>query len=261
MCIDYLAKTDWTQFGVHELPEGQPRKLASYIWHGNLEAGFEHLKHFSLSSAMLPYSNLYTYGLLPGMLIQLHLERHRIKHLNELVREQMPRNQAARLTRCLDRYLTCLFVGFPAFLALGHFHIDRTWPHYLLAGIGLACSSSAFYIYSFLPLDWSLLARWSGQDKLLKTWAIQVQSVEIPACKSVLVLTVLCMLSAAWKTAYLGDDLRSLAFGVLETLVIIAYQVVLGVFNIDEKMIEARSRRSPSNNLTKQQMADTLLGS
>merc|ERR1712129_112211 len=255
---DYLANTDWTQFGIHELPDGQPRQLASYLWLGNLGAGFEHLKHFSLSGAMLPHSKLYTYGLAPVMMLQMYLEWYRIKHLRMLVRDQMPCSQAVYVSRCLDCYLKCLFVGFPAFLALGHFHIDRTLPHYLLAGTGLVCVTSAFCIYIALPLDSQVLVRWSGQEKVLKTWAFQVKSVEIPACKAVMVLTILCMMSAAWKTNYLGDDLRSLAFGVLETIVILGYQVVMALFAIDERMIGVLSRTTSSDLLPKPQVAGAL---
>lgn len=210
---------------------------------------------------MLPYSNLYTYGLAPGMMLQLYLEWYRILHLRMLVREQMPCIQARYVSRWLDCYLKCLFVGLPAFLALGHFNIDRTLPHYLLAGTGLFCVTSALCIYVALPLDLPRLAHWNGQEKLLKTWAFQVKRIEIPACKALIVLTILCMMSAAWKTNYLGDDLRSLAFGVLETVVIIGYQVVMALFAIDEQMIRVLSYPRSSDILPKAQVAETLTAS
>lgn len=237
MYLSYLLHFDWTQFGVHELPEGHPRKLHEYIWLGNLQAGFLYLQDFSLSGAMLPYSKLYTYGLGPVLLLQLALEYDRILWLKRLIYERTSYAKDRRVISCLDTYFKCALIGFISFLFLGVFDIEQTIPHYVCAGVGLLFVTVAIcsYIRAFGPGD---LACQKSADESLRRWSSNVRKFELPTLRAVLILTAICFASAAWKTDFLGDDRRSLVFGVLETTVILGYQAMFVAFTVNDHMID-----------------------
>jgi len=79
-------------------------------------------------------------------------------------------------------------------------------------------------------------SRDDGDDDLA-AWTAKTRRWVLPVMKSVLGLTAICVLSAAWKCERLGDDTRSLLFGVLETMVLIGYEFVLGSFIVDDNSV------------------------
>lgn len=180
---------------------------------------------------MLPHLDLYMLVGLPSCIVHIILERDRITWLEALVLRRLPFEEAQRVIRWLELYFWSLVVGTLGFGFLIRIHIDIALPHYICSFTGLAGVTLAMAVYLVAPIDFDALGKGCDDGE---AWASQVQRWVKTMLRLVLALTALCFASALWKCEGLGDDRRSLVFGVLETATIVGYQFVLGAMVVDD---------------------------
>ncbi|CAK0811101.1 unnamed protein product [Prorocentrum cordatum] len=236
----YLLSIDWGLFGqLQHLQHGESPRMTDYIWARNFDAAFKHLRLFSFSAAMLPSLDVYLFLGVPGSVVHLVLERDRVTWLQSFLKLRTPCCSAHRAARWLEMYYWSLVLGSLSFLMLARVHIDMSWPHYFCSASGLLFTTTALCLYLVMPFQVALV----GADGCSE-WLAQAKRWVFPSLWLVLGLTAMCFASALWKCERLGDDRPSLVFGVLETITITGYQLVLGVFVVDDRMM-ARTRVAP----------------
>lgn len=64
-----------------------------------------------------------------------------------------------------------------------------------------------------------------------------------PCVKVVLVVHLMAVVAGAWKAENLGNDTKALLFGIVETAVVLGYQVFMGAMVVDDLMM---GRRAPA---------------
>lgn len=243
--IDYLMIVDWAKFGLHPMAPGTSRRLADYFLSGHFDEGLAHLKDFTFSAAMLLHGRLYTLTLALAAAVQLPLEHDRIRWLQQLFTRDMRPDDAMHVCKWLDVYLYGLGLGYLAFLTLGYFDIDTPLLHYFFSGLGLLSTTSAMYAHSTVPCMPSVEATPRNNDDCeLAKWTIRAKRITRPCLHLIMCLTVICIISAMWKCEKLGDDWRSLIFGLLETMVIVAYQLGVGISAADDSMVDSKVVKS-----------------
>ncbi|CAK0881819.1 unnamed protein product [Prorocentrum cordatum] len=92
------------------------------------------------------------------------------------------------------------------------------------------------------PLDIGALAQ-SGGRPAFAAWSAAAGWVR-PCVKVVLVVHLMAVVAGAWKAENLGNDTRALLFGIVETAVVLGYQVFQGVMVVDDLMM---GRRAPAS--------------
>jgi len=241
MCIyiyaAYLACDERERFlGLKGPDEGAvPKRLADYLSAGDFDSAFEGLKSFTFSLAMLDRLCLFFVVGAPVALIFLALERDRVRWIQALVSKHLPAEQARSAVRCLELYLWSLGSMFAFIMLLVPFHLDKPWAHYATAACALTLGFSSICLYLVAPIDVDRLTVSGSSEFTL--WASRQHSVVRPLLKCQAFLHVLLLASAVWKGENMGDDRAALLFGVLETLVIVGYQLVQGIFVCDDAIV------------------------
>jgi len=263
----YLVQNERESLGRMSILDGSPhttgvahQKLATYLSAGDYDGAFESLKSFTFSLAMLDRLSLFFFVGAPVSVVFFALERDRVRWLQAAVMERLPVEQAKIAARYLEVYLWCLVIMFVFILLLVPFHLDRPRAHYPVAGVALGLGFSSICLYLAAPIDFERL---TGGDDALMLWASRQRSCVRPVLKLQALLHVFTLASAVLKGEQLGDDRAALLFGVFETLTILGYQVMQGVFVLDDVVVgsglpsmaapasegPARQRASSSNML------------
>mmetsp|Transcript_99799 Transcript_99799/g.316792 ORF Transcript_99799/g.316792 Transcript_99799/m.316792 type:complete len:308 (-) Transcript_99799:16-939(-) len=201
------------------------------------DSALEHLRLFSFSDAMSQNLTVYLLVGAPVAVIFFILEWDRVRWLQSLVLECLPPEQGRRAARWLEAYLCSITLTLAFVLSLARFHLELPKAHYLCAGCAFLCGSLSACIYLAVPVDFSSMAARAGADAGLVEWAPRVQRWVRPSLKLVLGLHVVATLAGIWKAQSLGDERAALTFGVLETAVVLGYQLFLAVFVIDDIMV------------------------
>jgi len=237
--IAHLIELEWEQFGRSNavLDAGKSHRLWDYI-RADLDAAFEHLRLLTFSDAMLRHLHVYLVVGTPVALVLFVLERDRIRWLQALAEARLPPQEAARASWWLRLYLQVVSVMLVLILAIAPFHLGLPRMHYLIAGSALCLGlvSVCAYLNALHILD-ALLAQDSEQNGELAAWTWRVRHCVRPALKFIVVIHVLAGISAVVKAESLGDDRSALAFGIMETLVVLGYQLYQGVFIVDDMMV------------------------
>lgn len=219
--------------------EAQHESLLDYVWGGELDPAFDKLRDFTFSEAMLQNINTYMLVGTPVAAVFFFLEHDRIRWLQALVAERMPRGEAERATWWLEFYLRCVVAAYFFVLALAPCHLEMPRVHYFCAAGALSFGITSVSVYLYAPVDYTRLGQTQGETSLA-AWTSRVQRWVRPALKLVIGLHFAAGAAAIWKARRLGDDHAALLFGVLETAVVLSYQLWQGVFVVDDAMVHRK---------------------
>lgn len=236
----HLMGVEWGQFGRLKISKGEVQSLREYLRLWDLDPAFEHLRLFTFSEAMLENLKVYVAVGTPVAVVIFALERDRIRWLQGLLLESLPQGQAGRAKRWLELYLWALGLTLLFILSIGPFHLELPRAHYLCTACALTCGSASMGLYLGAPVDLSAVAAAAGED--IGAWTLRQRWVR-PVLKLVLGLHVVALMAGAWKAHNLQDDCAALLFGVLETALILGYQLFQGVFVVDDVMVSLKSER------------------
>mmetsp|Transcript_87514 Transcript_87514/g.220193 ORF Transcript_87514/g.220193 Transcript_87514/m.220193 type:complete len:326 (+) Transcript_87514:89-1066(+) len=231
----HLLGVEWGRFGARALDEGAIRSVRDYLWHWDLDPVFEQLRLFTFSQAMLDNLSLYMIVGTPVSVVYFTLERDRIRWLQALLRQTLPDVQTRHANWWLDRYLVVFATLLVCILLLGPLHLELPCAHYCCAFCAIFLGFLSISIYLAAPID--LVALEQSGNAEAAAWASRARRVVRPALKFVLALHALALGAAVWKAESLGDDRSALLFGVLETALVLGYQLFAGVFVVDDAMV------------------------
>mmetsp|Transcript_20246 Transcript_20246/g.51352 ORF Transcript_20246/g.51352 Transcript_20246/m.51352 type:complete len:352 (+) Transcript_20246:92-1147(+) len=236
----HLLGFEWEQFGrFRTLAEGQSKSVRDYLWAWELDPAFEHLRHFTFSEAMLENLNLYLVVGTPVAVVLVVLERDRIRWLQHMLTGALPdAEKARRAKRCLDLYFWTLSTMMMFILLIGPFHLGWPRAHYCCAFSAITCGCISICLYLAATVDLSTVV--ANGDEEVAAWASGVVQWVRPVLKFVLSLHVLALGSAVWKAESLGDDRSALLFGILETTLVLGYQLFAGIFVVDDVLVARR---------------------
>lgn len=238
----------WGSFG----SAGELRRLSDYLWIGEVEAVFEHLRPLTFSDAMLQNLNMFMIVGVPVTAVYTLLEHKRIRWLQDLVLECMPSDQGKRASMWLEAYLWTVSTAFVFVLLLAVAHIERPHSHYICAGSAFSCALGSIFIYLLAPLDLCHSpAQASGKKQTdseteFELFTTRNQTLVRPVLKAVVAVHVAAGIAGAWKMQRLEDSRAALAFGITETAVIFGYQIFLAVFAVDDATVR-QEKLSGSN--------------
>jgi hypothetical protein len=127
-------------------------------------------------------------------------------------------------------------------VSIGFFHLEMPRAHYFFTGCAISCGCGSMALY-LLAVDCGALVQ--PGDPAFISWSLRVQRWVRPSVKAVLALHLVAVGVGAWKALSLTDDVRALAFGIVETTVIIGDQVFQGAMVVDDLMLD-HELRSPA---------------
>jgi len=238
--IAHLMELEWERFGrFRVLGAGESQRLWDYLRTWELDVAFEHLRLLTFSDAML--QNLHVYLLVgtPVAATIFVLERDRVRWLQALADARLPGEQARRASWWLKLYLRMVSMLLVMILSIAPFHLGMPRAHYICTACALFFGSTSIFTYltALGHLD-SVLAATSGEeDGDLVAWTRRVRRWVRPALKLVFCLHFVAAAAGALKAESLGDDRSALAFGILETLLVLGYQLFQGVFVVDDMVV------------------------
>jgi len=185
---------------------------------------------------MLQHIAVYLVVGTPVAITLLALERSRVRWLQGLMARRLGASGAARSVWWLEWYLRTVTVMLVLILMIGPCHLELPFAHYLCAGSALFCGALGMSLYLVATSDLEALA--DAEDQQLLAWTGRQRRCVRPVLKAVLLLHVLAGAAGAWKSESLGDDGSALLFGVLETSLILGYQLFQAVFVVDDMMVD-----------------------
>jgi hypothetical protein len=222
-----------------------------YLRVSDLDGAFDQLRVFTFSEAMLHRIAVYLFVGTPVAITLVALEYSRVRWLQGLMNQRLGTSRAARSVWWLEQYLRTVMVMLTLILMIGPCHLELPVAHYLCAGAALFCGATGMCLYLIATADLGSLIRRGTEDQQLLAWTDRVQNCVRPVLKAILLLHVLALLAGAWKSESLGDDGSALLFGVLETSLILGYQLFQAVFVVDDVMVGWKP--GPSSTLGTQQ--------
>lgn len=242
--LEYLLHLDWRDFGQ---PRTTRRLLDSL---DDMDTAFALLGKYTFSEAMLTKIPLYMLIGVPVAVVLLVLERDRVRWLQQRVTGTLPAEEAQRTVHRLEAYLRLVIAMLGCILALGPLHLELPWLHYPCALLAILCGFCALGVQLSLPVSASGLS---------------------PRARSTVGLIFAFHFAALaaghWKASGLGDDVRALCFGVVETLLVLLYQLWMALYTTEElQMYEAVSDEhaedlNANKPSCKADIPETLLGS
>eukprot|EP00747_Dinoflagellata_sp_TGD_P169489 gnl/TRDRNA2_/TRDRNA2_198558_c0_seq1.p1 gnl/TRDRNA2_/TRDRNA2_198558_c0~~gnl/TRDRNA2_/TRDRNA2_198558_c0_seq1.p1 ORF type:complete len:326 (+),score=58.43 gnl/TRDRNA2_/TRDRNA2_198558_c0_seq1:26-979(+) len=233
----YLLAMSWSP--APGPPQSRPPPLRHYLFASELDTAFEHLRTFTFSDAMLDNLGVFAAVGTPVAVLYLCLELDRIRWLQALVAARLPEVEARRASWWLEVYLWSAATCFIAVVLLVPLHLELPRLHYPCAGVALMAGSGAIGLYLAVPVNFQALAA-ADEDVgggLLAAWAARVQHHVRPVLMFVLVLHAAALVSAVLKAEMLGDERFAQLFGLLETSVILGYQLFVAVFAVDDVLV------------------------
>eukprot|EP00933_Yihiella_yeosuensis_P027336 TRINITY_DN21209_c0_g1_i1.p1 TRINITY_DN21209_c0_g1~~TRINITY_DN21209_c0_g1_i1.p1 ORF type:complete len:357 (-),score=65.68 TRINITY_DN21209_c0_g1_i1:167-1237(-) len=243
----HLLQIDWRRFGhLRTLEEGQSPNVFDYFVSGDLETAFDMLRIFTFSDAILQNLDLYMMVGTPVAIALFTLEKDRVRWLQSLFREALPEETAAEVVQQLQIYFYCISVTLVLILLIGPLHLDRPIPHYLCAGAAMSAGCTSITLYLTIPTD---LPASGGEGKRsdawreLMAWSKHTKNTVRPILKIALFCHVAVVVVGGLKASSLGDDYRALAFGIVETAVVIAYQAFQMAFVYEDFLIDAKATK------------------
>lgn len=246
--VAHLLELEWEHFGRWRvLGDGESQRLWDYVRAFDLEVAFEHLRLLTFSDAMLQNLHVYLIVGTPVAIVLFVLERDRVRWLQALAEARLPVEEAGRASWWLRVYLQAVSLMLILTLAIAPFHLGLPRAHYLAAGSALCLGmvSVCAYLTALRILD-ALMAQDGEQDGELVAWTWRTRHCVRPALMLVVVIHALAFIAAVVKAESLGDDRSALAFGILETLVVLGYQLYQGVFVVDDMMVGREALEAPS---------------
>eukprot|EP00405_Crypthecodinium_cohnii_P018154 CAMPEP_0206459424 /NCGR_PEP_ID=MMETSP0324_2-20121206/24164_1 /ASSEMBLY_ACC=CAM_ASM_000836 /TAXON_ID=2866 /ORGANISM="Crypthecodinium cohnii, Strain Seligo" /LENGTH=323 /DNA_ID=CAMNT_0053930965 /DNA_START=140 /DNA_END=1111 /DNA_ORIENTATION=+ len=240
----HLSGLDWNRFGnFRAIAEGDLQTVRDYLKTWDLDPVFNHLRLFTFSEAMLENLEVYMIVGTPVALSLFFLELQRTRWLDEVIGRALPGAGSSWMRMLLNAYMASFGITLSFILAIGPFHLELPRAHYICAflAIGFGCFSLILYLLATKDLN-PLLA--SGDVEAM-AWAAQTHDIVRPVLKCVAALHILVFVSATWKAESLADDRAALAFGIVETSLVLAYQVFGGIFFMDD-MLMGRALEAPA---------------
>lgn len=234
--VAHLLELEWERFGnLRGLAPGESPRLWDYLRIQELDTAFEHLRLLTFSDAMLRYLDVYLIVGTPVAVMLYVLERDRIQWLEALAQARLPAREAGRASWWLHFYRRVVSVMLLLILAIAPFHLGLPRLHYSVTACALSAGMLSIYAY-LTALQILDVESCEGEDELA-IWTRRARCWVRPALKLVISLHVLAFAAAVLKAESLGDDRSALAFGILETLVVLGYQLYQGVFIVDDMMV------------------------
>eukprot|EP00411_Alexandrium_monilatum_P017809 CAMPEP_0175254512 /NCGR_PEP_ID=MMETSP0093-20121207/37229_1 /TAXON_ID=311494 /ORGANISM="Alexandrium monilatum, Strain CCMP3105" /LENGTH=323 /DNA_ID=CAMNT_0016548835 /DNA_START=38 /DNA_END=1009 /DNA_ORIENTATION=- len=235
--VAHLLELEWERFGrMRVLGAGESQRLWDYLRTWELEPAFEHLRLLTFSEAMLQNLHVYMIVGTPVAVTLFVLERDRVRWLQDLAEARLPPDEAGCASWWLRSYLNAVSLLLALILAIGPFHLGLPRAHYLITAMALSLGvvSICFYLTALHAFEDLLDSEQGGE---FAAWTFRVRCWVRPALKLVIILHILAGAAAVLKAESLHDDLSALIFGILETMVVLGYQLYQGVFVVDDIMV------------------------
>lgn len=228
----HLAGLEWSDFGRYRALEmGQSRSIRDYLtaW----EPAFDHLRVFTFSEAILENLVVYTIIGIPVAMALLVVEWKRVRWLQSLVSKSLAQEMALRSNRLLEGYLWMFCATLVCIVLVGPLHLDMPRAHYACAASAITCAVNSMILYLVATAELTATAASVTTSDDMIAWATQQRWIR-PVLKAILVLHAVAFAAAAWKAESLGDDLPALIFGIVETMLVLAYQAWPLVLGLDD---------------------------
>jgi hypothetical protein len=228
-----------------DMPTGAPAgispRLVEQLWHGQFDVAFDCLGALTFSESMLSHLDLYVMVGLPVAIIYILCERDRVRWLQGLIAQHQLDDKRDDAIWRLECYLWCLATCFVFVVGLYPFPLTLPLAHYLVAAGAFAFGSCSIYLYVSLPVDWEGIANGAqamlGQEGGFQSWAWRQRYVVRPVLLSILALHLVTLGIGMLKVEDLYHNSYAVLFGVFETLVVLAYQLFVGCYMVDDVMM------------------------